>query len=774
MRAIDEATRTVANFIFDELGLKPSQVVWYGRSIGSGPATRMAYSIAQEYRQQPGGLIVQCGFANFKDVAEHLFGRIAKRLVSPLWPNEAMIKELRCPVLLIHGRSDKMIPLAQSEKLWHAVFCKDNSKFHICDCGHDNFPFQRSVLRPMHDFLANLVSSQTMSPEDNFCIDLPSGRRPSVHHLASLRELLPFTIRNSLQRPQLERWVHGLPEEAGSISESGRDSALSYRSESSVTSGATGGALAAGSVQAQPSERSQSGSKETPSTSTVQPPPVKPKKGKDASERRSVPNFCAQPLPVTASQALASAEGLLRLCAHRLRDFLSFVLRELESSAGHIEDKPMEHVVACVEALYWRYDPLVSLWEEVHLGPDHGVTVRLGPFMIDNHGDSSTNHKLGEIPPTSVNTIRVPMWVYQLPPDHVRYIAEWCLLQSQALQQSLADSRPSDRGDASCCCCFPRQQRRPTKRRDRGRPRERDRNKHPDMDQLASRLAAHFTHWVRKTSEVAIMFERFATVHESLSKDTAPASDAGGSRTSHLSDTMRSPSVKTDRSGKTDTPKHSEAVGEMTPSVTREMGQAMRSESRLNLATPPWTEIAFSKAMRDFLGERVHSKSWPTIALCSELWQLQPDTDDADTIPGEHTAPNDILMPETPLVPISGDTSQCRAAEWAAGCSLLEFERTLFGLPTGKADAPVAIQVTAEGPVQAMDVFSDAAQAASLQVVNSMRSFGESLEVERRRLRLAGRSRDPNLTVPGISPTTTTAAARLDPIASNEVTIGSA
>ena len=82
-------------------------------------------------------------------MAGHLFGRVAKRLVNRLWPNEvgvslasfqvmsktllisfhhfsmsfggfrgvlelffgeAMLKDLRCPVLLIHGRNDTMIP----------------------------------------------------------------------------------------------------------------------------------------------------------------------------------------------------------------------------------------------------------------------------------------------------------------------------------------------------------------------------------------------------------------------------------------------------------------------------------------------------------------------------------------------------------------------------------------------------------------------------------------------------------------------------------------
>lgn len=123
-RAIDDAADAVLNFIVRDLQIDIAQVVWYGRSIGSGPTVAICNRITKEYGRNPGGCILQCGYANFPEVAGHLFGVMAKQLVSPLWRNEAMLKEVRCPVLLIHGRNDTMIPLEQSEKLWNAVYQK--------------------------------------------------------------------------------------------------------------------------------------------------------------------------------------------------------------------------------------------------------------------------------------------------------------------------------------------------------------------------------------------------------------------------------------------------------------------------------------------------------------------------------------------------------------------------------------------------------------------------------------------------------------------------
>lgn len=206
MRSIDEAAFAVLNFIVNDLRINLGQVVWYGRSIGSGPALRAVHKISKEMQKQPGGVVLQCGYANFPEVAGHLFGRVAKQLVSPLWPNEAMVRDLRCPVLLIHGRNDTMIPIEQSEKLWKAVYMKELSHFHTCDCGHNDFNFRRCTLRPIYDFLLGVISSPNF-PATNFGIEIAASSHTFVHHIGPLRSKIPVY---SFRRTELEEWMRRL------------------------------------------------------------------------------------------------------------------------------------------------------------------------------------------------------------------------------------------------------------------------------------------------------------------------------------------------------------------------------------------------------------------------------------------------------------------------------------------------------------------------------------------------------------------------------------
>mmetsp|Transcript_74571 Transcript_74571/g.230471 ORF Transcript_74571/g.230471 Transcript_74571/m.230471 type:complete len:1020 (+) Transcript_74571:112-3171(+) len=213
MRSIDEAALAVLNFIVNDLRINLGQVVWYGRSIGSGPALRAVHKISQEMQKQPGGVVLQCGYANFPEVAGHLFGRVAKQLVSPLWPNEAMVRDLQCPVLLIHGRNDTMIPIEQSEKLWKAVSMKELSHFHTCDCGHNDFNFRRCTLRPIYDFLLGVISSPNF-PATNFGIEIAASSRTFVHHIGPLRSKIPVY---SFRRTELEEWMRRLQQRSASV-----------------------------------------------------------------------------------------------------------------------------------------------------------------------------------------------------------------------------------------------------------------------------------------------------------------------------------------------------------------------------------------------------------------------------------------------------------------------------------------------------------------------------------------------------------------------------
>lgn len=570
MRTIDETLNTVLDYITDELKVNVSQVVWYGRSIGSGPTVRTAFKITKELGKPPGGVVLQCGFANFPEVAGHLFGRVAKRLVSPLWPNEAMVKELRCPVLLIHGRNDTMIPIEQSEKLWKAVTNKELSIFHTCDCGHNDFNFRKCTLRPIYDFLLAVISAPNY-PATNFHIEIAQSHRTFVHHIGPLRSRLPVY---SFRRPELEEWMRRLPktsqnsigivvEEVNQLSpcRPGRlhaapAVAVDGRSvgQQVTVKGLQSGAHHNGKrgtlvewdekdgrwrvaledgerVSLRPSNFDPVVEEESPPAGPLGPERPKaeelkqmptspqqlpaqspsPKTGKAKKvELPPIPDYSAMPPIEDAGDALLHPEGLVRTCANRILLFLDLLQRQLDRVEG-LEGKSLDEVVDMVEAEYWASDPLLCLWEEVSLDGT-STRFRLGPFSIDNAGQRQFHAALPSLASSSSSGDKAGPQFLRVPvwifPLTTAHFR--CLAEWSLLHSERLERQLPDasgRSNGSGCCCVPRPGVKKPRKGNRTEGQAQTRGS------LATSLAAYFVRTVERTDEISQVFRRFVDLY---------------------------------------------------------------------------------------------------------------------------------------------------------------------------------------------------------------------------------------------------------------------
>jgi fermentation-respiration switch protein FrsA (DUF1100 family) len=101
---------TVYRHAVGELGIRPSSIVLLGRSVGSGPATDVAA------RLPVGGLVVESGFVS----AFRVLTRVAL-LPFDKFENRRTIRRVRCPVLVIHGTRDEVIPFSHGQQLYEAA-----------------------------------------------------------------------------------------------------------------------------------------------------------------------------------------------------------------------------------------------------------------------------------------------------------------------------------------------------------------------------------------------------------------------------------------------------------------------------------------------------------------------------------------------------------------------------------------------------------------------------------------------------------------------------
>jgi fermentation-respiration switch protein FrsA (DUF1100 family) len=100
----------VYDYAVRKIGLRPGTILLLGRSVGGGPSLNLATG------ETVGGIILESSFVSSFRVVTTI----------PLFPvdkfnNLFKIKALSCPVLVIHGKQDSVIPFWHGERLYEAA-----------------------------------------------------------------------------------------------------------------------------------------------------------------------------------------------------------------------------------------------------------------------------------------------------------------------------------------------------------------------------------------------------------------------------------------------------------------------------------------------------------------------------------------------------------------------------------------------------------------------------------------------------------------------------
>ncbi len=117
-------------------------IVIYGRSIGTGPAAFLAT------RHTPHHLVLETPFTSMTDLARHWFPWAPSALLAYKMPVLEWLEAVSCPITLVHGTQDEVVPYASSERL--ATLLKPGDRFISVPGGQHNnlalFPGYRTLL----------------------------------------------------------------------------------------------------------------------------------------------------------------------------------------------------------------------------------------------------------------------------------------------------------------------------------------------------------------------------------------------------------------------------------------------------------------------------------------------------------------------------------------------------------------------------------------------------------------------------------------------------
>jgi len=107
-RATEPAIYAAADLAYGALAARPEidpdRIYVYGRSLGSAAATYTAT------RHRVAGLILESPFTNAADMAREAYRILPRFILRLSLDNLSRIREVRCPMLVLHGTADRLVP----------------------------------------------------------------------------------------------------------------------------------------------------------------------------------------------------------------------------------------------------------------------------------------------------------------------------------------------------------------------------------------------------------------------------------------------------------------------------------------------------------------------------------------------------------------------------------------------------------------------------------------------------------------------------------------
>ena len=92
-----------------------SKLIYYGESLGTGVAAQLATS------HPPDAMILEAPFTSITDLAAKQFPMFPiRQLMDQSWDSQTAIQNFNAPLLILHGRDDKLIPFTHAQSIFNA------------------------------------------------------------------------------------------------------------------------------------------------------------------------------------------------------------------------------------------------------------------------------------------------------------------------------------------------------------------------------------------------------------------------------------------------------------------------------------------------------------------------------------------------------------------------------------------------------------------------------------------------------------------------------
>ena len=118
VRGTSADARTALSHMQSRYGAGPEHTLYLGVSLGAAVAIRLAAETSS-----PRGAVLIAPFASLVDMARlvHPVLSMGGRLVGSRFNSMSLVSRIGCPLLILHGSDDTLVPLSQGRKLFDAA-----------------------------------------------------------------------------------------------------------------------------------------------------------------------------------------------------------------------------------------------------------------------------------------------------------------------------------------------------------------------------------------------------------------------------------------------------------------------------------------------------------------------------------------------------------------------------------------------------------------------------------------------------------------------------
>ena len=127
-------------------GVKNKNIILYGESLGTGVAVELGQM------NEFGGIILESPFTSMTNAAKNIYPWLpVKYLLKDKYDSEKKIKNLKIPILIMHGKKDNIVPFKMGKKLYDLA---NNPKFFYFTENDDHMmTFDESLVNTIKNFL---------------------------------------------------------------------------------------------------------------------------------------------------------------------------------------------------------------------------------------------------------------------------------------------------------------------------------------------------------------------------------------------------------------------------------------------------------------------------------------------------------------------------------------------------------------------------------------------------------------------------------------------